>query len=219
MDIKSYFPMWNELTASQQQEFSDRAVYREIKKGTVVHNGKEECSGILLLKSGQLRAYIMSDEGREVTLYRLFELDVCVFSAPCIMPGVQFDMTIAAEKDTAMWIIPPDVYRGVLKESAALANYTNEIMTSRLSEIIWLLEKIMWKSVDKRVADFLIEEAVLEGTKMLKITHENIANHLGTAREVVTRMLRYFQNEGLVRLTRGTIELVDEKGLERLAKK
>lgn len=219
MDIKSYFPMWNELTASHQQEFSDRAVYREIKKGTVVHNGKEECSGILLLKSGQLRAYIMSDEGREVTLYRLFELDVCVFSAPCIMPGVQFDMTIAAEKDTAMWIIPPDVYRGVLKESAALANYTNEIMTSRLSEIIWLLEKIMWKSVDKRVADFLIEEAVLEGTKKLKITHENIANHLGTAREVVTRMLRYFQNEGLVRLTRGTIELVDEKGLERLAKK
>ena len=74
----------------------------------------------------------------------------------------------------------------------------------------------MWKSFDKRLASFLLEESVLEGTDALKMTHETIGNHLGTAREVVTRMLRYFQNEGMVRLTRGTVELTDKKKLKEL---
>ena len=74
----------------------------------------------------------------------------------------------------------------------------------------------MWKSFDKRLAAFLLEESVLEGTSQLKITHEKIANHMGTAREVVTRMLRYFQGEGMVRLTRGTVEILDEKALAKL---
>jgi CRP/FNR family transcriptional regulator len=81
---------------------------------------------------------------------------------------------------------------------------------------MWLMEQIMWKSFDKRLAKFLLEEMVLEGTPSLKITHERIANHLGTAREVVTRMLRYFQSEGMVRLTRGTVDITDEKKLQRL---
>ena len=75
----------------------------------------------------------------------------------------------------------------------------------------------MWKSFDKRLADFLLEEIVLENSNLLKITHEKIANHLGTAREVVTRMLRYFQSENLVKLTRGAVEVIDSKGLRRLA--
>jgi len=83
---------------------------------------------------------------------------------------------------------------------------------------MWLMEQIMWRSFDKRLAAFLLEESALEDTRELKITHEKIANHMGTAREVVTRMLRYFQNEGLVKLTRGTVELTDTKGLRALDK-
>ena len=78
------------------------------------------------------------------------------------------------------------------------------------------MDQIMWKSFDKRLAAFLLEESAIENTKLLKVTHEKIANHMGTAREVVTRMLRYFQSEGLVKLTRGTIEMTDEAGLEAL---
>ena len=89
-------------------------------------------------------------------------------------------------------------------------------MASRFSEVMWLIEQIMWKSFDKRLAAFLLEESTLENTTVLKITHEKIANHMGTAREVVTRMLKYFQNEGLVKLTRGAVELADEKGLRAL---
>ena len=89
-------------------------------------------------------------------------------------------------------------------------------MASRFSEVMWLVEQIMWKSMDRRVAAFLLEEASVEGTKQLTITHETIANHLGTHREVVTRMLRYFQSEGMVQLSRGRVELLDEAKLKAL---
>ena len=97
-----------------------------------------------------------------------------------------------------------------------MANYMNQIMAGRLSEVMWLMEQIMWKSFDKRLAAFLLEESKVEDSLVLKITHEKIANHLGTAREVVTRMLRYFQNEDMIRLTRGTVEIIDRKRLEEL---
>ena len=104
-----------------------------------------------------------------------------------------------------------------MEESAVVANYANQLISSRFSEVMWLMEQIMWKSFDKRLASFLLEESALENTPSLKITHEKIANHMGTAREVVTRMLRYFQGEGMVKLTRGTVELVDKKKLRALS--
>ena len=173
-------------------------------------------TGLLLVKSGQLRTYILSDEGREITLYRLFDMDMCLLSASCIMRSIQFEVTIEAEKDTDLWIIPAEIYKGIMKESAPVANYTNELMATRFSDVMWLIEQIMWKSLDKRVASFLLEETSIEGTNELKITHETIANHLGSHREVITRMLRYFQGEGLVRLSRGKITILDSKGLETL---
>lgn len=217
MSISSYFPIWSKLTEVQQKQLTAASFDKEFAKGTMVHKGSLDCTGILLICSGQLRAYILSEEGREVTLYRLFEQDLCLFSAPCMMKSIQFDIMIEAEKDTRVWVIPPDIYRRVMEESAPLAVYTNEIMASRFSEVMWLIEQIMWKSLDKRVAGFLLEESALEGTKQLKITHEAIANHLGTHREVVTRMLKYFQSEGMVKVTRGTVEVLDEEGLGQLS--
>ena len=141
---------------------------------------------------------------------------MCLFSASCIMRSIQFEIIIEAEKDTELWIIPADVYKNIMNESAPAANYTNELMASRFSDVMWLIEQIMWKSLDKRVAAFLLEEAAIEGTYELKITHETIANHLGSHREVITRMLRYFQNEGMVRLSRGMVAVLDEKKLRAL---
>ena len=216
MEFQSCFPVWDQLSADQQSRILDSLVFREIKKGTVIHNGNADCTGLLLVKSGQLRAYILSDEGREITIYRLFDQDICLFSASCMLRSAQFDITIEAEKDTGLWVIPAETYRSIMERSAPLSNYTNEIMAARFSEVMWLVEQIMWKSMDKRVAAFLLEESAIEGTDRLSITHETIANHLGTHREVVTRMLRYFQGEGMVKLSRGVIELLDEQKLTAL---
>lgn len=218
MEFSAYFPMWDKLTPAQQKRLADSITPQTAPKGTIVHNGSLDCVGLLLIQSGQLRSYILSDEGREVTLYRLFDRDLCLFSASCMMPSIQFDLVIEAEKETHYWLIPTDVYKSIMEQSAPLANYTNEIMASRFSEVMWLIEQIMWKSLDKRVASFLLEEAAIEGTNLLKLTHETIANHLGTHREVISRMLKYFQNEGMVRLTRGTVEIIAEDKLQELQK-
>ena len=216
MTFQDYFPVWNKLNPDQQSRILGSLMTRNVKKGTILHNGSMDCTGLLLIKAGQLRAYILSDEGREITIYRLFDMDMCLFSASCIMRSIQFEVTIEAEKDTELWVIPAETYGSIMKESAPVANYTNELMASRFSDVMWLMEQIMWKSLDKRVAAFLLEESAIEGTNELKITHEMIANHLGSHREVITRMLRYFQSEGMVKLSRGTVEIVDESRLRRL---
>ena len=217
MEFKDYFPIWNKLTKAQQDHLGGSVTFQKVKKGTVIHNGSMECTGVFLVKSGQLRAYSLSNEGREVTLYRLFDMDLCILSAPCIMRSIQFDVTVETEKDTELWLIPPYAYKTIMEESAALANFTNEIMATRFSDVMWLMEQIMWRSMDKRLAAFLLEESAIEDTDKLKLTHEIIANHLGTHREVVTRMLRYFQSEGMIRLTRGTVDIKDRKRLNALA--
>lgn len=216
MEFSDQFPIWNKLTPAQQEWISNNLISRTIKKGAVIHDGSDDCAGLLFIKSGQLRAYILSEEGREITIYRLFDMDLCLFSASCVMRSIQFEVTIQAEKDTDLWIIPAESYKQIMEESVSVANYTNEIMASRFSEVMWLMEQIIWKSMDKRVAAFLLEESVIEGTSLLKITHETIARHLGTHREVITRMLRYFQSEGAVSLSRGMVKITDKKKLERL---
>ena len=217
MEFSQYFPIWNKLTREQQQRLSDVTELQQIKKGTVIHDGSPECKGMVLVKSGQLRAYLLSDEGREITICRFFEMDICLFSASCVMPNMMFDVFIEAEKDTEIFVIPACLYQNLMDESLPLSTYSRDLITNHFSEVMWLMEQIMWRSFDKRLAGFLVEEARIEETDSLKITHEKIAAHMGTAREVVTRMLRWFQSEGMVKLTRGTVELTDKKALQKLA--
>lgn len=217
MSFSSFFPVWERLTPQQQATLSGSMFSRRVRRGDVIHQGDADCTGLLLVKSGQLRAFMLSEDGREITLYRLFERDLCLFSASCMMRSIQFDITIQAEKDAELWVIPAETYRQVMEESAPLSNFTNEVMAARFSDVMWLIEQVLWKSFDGRLAAFLLEESAIEGTRTLKITHELIGNHMGNPREVVTRMLRYFQGEGLVRLSRGTVEIVDEIALRGLA--
>ena len=216
MEFSEYLPIWDKLTPQQQERIAGVIEYRKVKKGTQIHDSSAECLGLVMVRSGQLRAYILSEDGREITISRLFEYDVTLLSASCVMPDMQFNVMIEVEKDSEFWSIPACLFKNLADESLAVSNYSRSLLSSNFSELMWLMEQIMWKSVDKRLAAFLLEESRLEESASLKITHEKIANHMGTAREVVTRMLRYFQNEGMVKLTRGTIEILDYKKLEKL---
>ncbi len=216
-DFASYFAVWDQLTPSQQEHLLQTTVFQQVKKGTILHGGQEDCLGLILVCRGQLRAYLLSEEGREVTICRFFDRDVCLFTAACVLPNMMFDIFIEAEKDTALWVVPACLFQNLSQESLPIANYSRDLITHHFSQLMWLMEQIMWKSFDKRLAKFLVEESAVENTHALKITHEKIANHMGTAREVVTRMLRYFQEEGMLHLTRGTVELLDLPRLKRLA--
>lgn len=215
MGLANYFPIWDKLTPQQQEQIAAVSDLHHVKSGTILHDGSPDCLGMLLVQKGQLRAYILSEEGREITISRFFEMDICLFSASCVIPNMMFDIFIEAEKDSEVWVIPACLYQNLMDESLILSNYSHQLITSHFTDVMWLMEQIMWKSFDKRLAAFLLEEAALEGTNVLKTTHEKIANHLGTAREVVTRMLRYFQGENLVKLTRGTVEITDPDHLRK----
>ena len=217
MEFAAYFPIWNKLTNDQQQRIMEVLEFHKVEKGTHIHDSSADCLGLVVLKSGQLRTYILSEEGREISISRLFEYDVSLLSASCVMPDLQLNVMIEAEKDSEFWSVPACLFKNLMEESAAVSGFANSLMGSNFSELMWLMEQIMWRSFDKRLAAFLVEETQVEGSASLKITHEKIANHMGTAREVVTRMLRYFQTEGMVKLTRGTVEITDEKKLIALA--
>ena len=216
MEFANYLPFWNKLTEEQQNRICEVIEFRKEKTGVHIHDSSAECLGLVAVRSGQLRAYILSEDGREITLSRMFEYDVSLLSASCVMPDIQMNVMIEVEKEAEFWSIPACLFKNLMDESLAVSGYARSLIGSNFSELMWLMEQIMWKSFDKRLAEFLLEESRLEESGSLKITHEKIANHLGTAREVVTRMLRYFQNEGMVKLTRGTIELTDEAKLEAL---
>ena len=205
IELNQFFPVWDKLSPEQKRELEHAASPRTAAAGELIHGAGAECVGLLAIRSGRLRAYMLS------------ERDICLFSASCMVKSLQFDICIEAETDSDFLVISPEIYRSLMDRSAPLANYTNEIMASRFSEVMWLVEQVLWKSFDRRLASFLIEEAALSGGDALSLTHERIAAHLGTAREVVTRMLRYFQSEGLVSLARGEVRILDRKALSRLA--
>lgn len=216
MDFAEYLPVWKNLTPQQQQRISDVIEFRKIPAGTRIHDSSSDCLGLIIVRSGQLRAYILSEDGREITISRLLGYDVSLLSASCVMPDMQFNIMIEAEKDTEFWSIPACLFKNLVEESLVVSNYARTLLSSNYSELMWLMEQIMWKSMDKRLAAFLLEEAQLEESGQIAITHEKIANHLGTAREVVTRMLRYFQSEGMVKLTRGVITITNLQKLKAL---
>ena len=218
MNYSQYFPIWNRLTQQQQEHILSASEFRKVKAGTILHDGSPECMGLILVCCGQLRAYMLSDEGREITICRFFDMDICLFSASCVMPDMQFDILISAEKDCELWIIPACLYKNLMEESLAVATYSYQLISNHFSELTWLMEQVMWKKFDERLARFLIEESRLENSNSIMMTHDKIANHMGTAREVVTRMLRYFQSEGMINVTRGTVEILNPHKLEQLCK-
>lgn len=189
---------------------------RFFEKGTVIHRGREDCAGLFIIRSGYARAYLVSEEGKEITLFRVTEGECCMFTAACLMQNIDFDVIVEAGSDMEAYILPARLYSELSGRHVAVADFTNELMARRFSDVMWVMEQIVFMSFDKRLATFLLEQAEVDGTAKLRITHEQIAQHIGTAREVVSRMLKYFAGEGLVRLSRGIIELTGRDKLKRL---
>ena len=142
MELKEFFPFWKTLTPDQQARMTASARAYTAKKGEVLHRGQADCLGLVCVQSGVLRAYTISDEGREITLYRLYQRDVCLFSASCAMRAVDFDIFIEADQESLLWIIPPEVYRQLMEQSAPAANFTNELMAGHFSDVMWLLDQV-----------------------------------------------------------------------------
>lgn len=217
MNYKEYLSFWNKLNKEEKVLLENNITKKTYKNGHIIYHDSKDCLGLIIVIKGKIRAFIENEDGRQITLYRLYEYDMCLFSAACIMKSIEFEINLEIEEDTEVYIIPAIYYHKLMENSVTISNYTSELMTDRFNNVMWVLNQILYKKLDTRLAAFLIEECNLENTKELTLTHEKIANNLGTAREVVSRMLKYFEGENLIKITRGKIEILNYAKLNEIA--
>ncbi|MBB5336624.1 Crp/Fnr family transcriptional regulator [Pectinatus brassicae] len=214
--LKSHIDCWDKLSSGQQQTLIDSSRIVHYSSNDFIHASGSECMGILFVKSGSLRIYINSVDGREVTLYRLNKNDLCLLAATCVLQSITFDIYIDSITDSDILIIAPAAFAQVMKENIYLEAFAYKEATERFADAMWTLQQILFMSFDKRLALFLLSESKNTTSDTLHMTHEQIAKLMGSAREVVSRMLKYFSTEGLVHLSRGQIKIIDKSGLNKL---
>lgn len=214
--IPKILTFWDKLNENQKNFLLDNTIPVQYPKGAVVHGGASDCIGVFLVKTGELRVYILSEEGKDITLFRLRDGDICILSASCILQNITFDVHIDAEKDCDMLLIDSNHYKQLCSQNIYAENFTQKCVIDRFSDVMWAMEQILFMSFDKRLAIFLSDEIVRNHSDLIELTHEQIAKYVGSAREVVSRMLKYFAEEGIVELSRGGVRVVDRKKLKEL---
>ena len=212
------FPFWNIMSENDKETFMRSSYEITIPAGTNIHNGNE-CTGVILIKSGSLRLYLLSEEGKEITLYRLFPGDMCILSASCVLSSITFDVFVDSEENSECVVVGGCAYEDLSKRMPEAKIFALESAAESFSEIMWVMQQILFMSMDKRLAIFLLDEAAKTGSDTIKLTHEQIAKYIGSAREVVSRMLKYFSTEGLVSVSRSEgIKLINKQRLREITR-
>ena len=214
--VSEVFPFWENLSDVEKEHILANAQHRQYKAGDIIHDGQHECTGVLGVIRGRLRSFLLSDTGKEITLFRLIEDDTCMLSASCMIKNISFDVHVSAELDTELILIPTAIYSQLAKENQAVEGFMNSIVTQRFSEAMWVFEQLLFMKTDQRLAAFLLDQSSLDDSDTITLTHEQIAAHMGTAREVVSRTLKYLAGEGWISVSRKGIQILDSKALMEL---
>ena len=209
------FPFWKNLCEEDKLYICDNTVALSYPKGVQIHNGNE-CSGVILVRSGSLRVYIMSQEGKDITLYRLHAGDMCMLSASCVLQTVTFDVFVDAEENSECYVLSGSAFKNISDQNPNIKIFALETAVSRFSDVMWVMQQILFMSLDKRLAIFLLDESLRLKTDYIELTHEQIARYIGSAREVVSRMLKYFANENIVEVSRKGVKILDKSKLRNL---
>ncbi len=214
--ITESLPFWGKLSERERNLLLNYTTQHEYQRGESILSSTFECIGLLLIQSGTIRVYILSEEGKEVTLYRLSKGDICVMSASCILKSITFDVCIEAESDCRVIQLASSALSLLSSDNIYVECFIYKLAAERFSDVMWTMQDILFTSFDKRLAAFLLDETAKNHSDSLKMTHEQIAKYMGSAREVVSRMLKYFTNEGYVTLSRGGIRIDDKESLTAL---
>lgn len=210
------FPFWNKLTDDERDRLINESIEVVYNKGDSIHHSDMECKGIIVVLSGRLRIYMLSEEGREVTLFYIYAGDSCVLSASCLLETIEFEIIIEPVDDVRSIIIPTAVVHPIMENNLHMELYMYKKATERFSDVMWTIQQILFMGADKRVAIFLWDEMLRQKQQVLKITHDEIAKNIGSAREVVTKILKYFVRDGIIIMSRGKIKIVNKTKLQKL---
>ena len=211
---KEIFSFWSKISDTDKEFICNNSVALTYPRGTLIHDG-DECSGVIFVRSGCIRVYMMSDEGKEITLYRLHSGEVCMLAASCVIRAITFDLGIDAEEDSECYIINPSAFLKISEENPDIKIFMLETAVGRFSDVMWVMQQILFMSMDKRLAIFLWDESARISDDTICLTHEQIARYIGSAREVVSRMLKYFASEGIVELSRKGVRIIDKHKLKK----
>ncbi len=210
------FPFWSALTDAEQTRLCDSTTRASYPAGGVVHESGT-CAGLTVVKTGSIRVSLISEEGREVTLYRLHAGDFCLLSASCVIEAITFDVHFTAEEDSECFVLSAAAFSEAGRAHPEVEIFALNKTVERFSDVMWVLQQILFLSLDARLAVFLTDERARLGTDTLHLTHEDIARNIGSAREAVSRLLKYFESEGIVALSRSQVRITDPAALKRLA--
>lgn len=213
---ETYFPFWKDLSPADRELLCAHSTAEHFESEQAVHDNMG-CSGLFIVKSGRLRLYMLSEEGKEITLYRLMPGDICMLSASCVLQSITFDVFIDAELPSDCFRINAGVFGEVSDRVPAVKIFALETAVSRFADVMWIMQQIVFMSMDKRLAIFLLDEMSTNGTDTITLTHEQIARHMGTAREVVSRVLKIMAADGVVEVARKGIRVLDKKKLRSIA--
>ena len=214
--FKEHFPFWSEMPEADKDYICENTLALSFPKGANIHDGSG-CSGVILVRKGCLRLYIMSEDGKDITLYRLHSGDLCVLSASCVLQNITFDVFVDAEENSECYIISGPAFASLAENNTQIKLFTLETALGRFSDVVWVMQQILFMSMDKRLAIFLLDEINRTGADTVTLTHEQIAKYMGSAREVVSRMLKYFSNEGIVEVSRKGVKILNKKRLRELS--
>lgn len=214
----SVFPFWDKLSDTDKETFIRSSYPVHFEKGTNIHDGNE-CTGIILVRTGTLRLYILSDEGKEITLYRIYPGEMCMLSASCVLDAITFDVFVDSDEDSDCVVVGGCAYEDLSRRLPEVKIFALEGALARFSDVMWVMQQILFMSMDKRLAIFLLDEAAKTGSDTVKLTHAEIAKYMGSAREVISRMIKYFSGEGIVSASRQDgIKILDKKRLRELSR-
>ena len=209
-------PFWENLSQEQRQLARQGSRIVSYKKGELIHSCTGECLGLISVQSGKLRACMTSEDGREITLYRLFPGDACVLAASCVIRQITFDVELAADVETVLLVLNAHTFQQLSKQNIYVECNLYKLATERFSDVMWSMQQLLFISFDKRLAQHLWEESE-HGAKPIHATHEQLARDTGAVRETVTRMLKSFAEDGMVQLGRGTVTITDREKVKKLA--
>ena len=209
-------PFWENLTEKEKDLVAQSAVIKTYEKGEIIHSSDDLCLGAINIISGEVRTFMMSDEGREITLFKIGEGETCVLSAACVMDAISFEVQMIAEDKCEILIITAAVLSKLSESNIYVKCFMYETATERFSDVMWAMQQLLFLRIDQRIASFLIDESVKNKSDEIQMTHEQIAVHINSAREVVARMLKRFESEKIVELGRGKITITDKESLKRL---
>lgn len=213
IDFATIFPFWDDLSDSQKMRFNRSWRMELVSKNRQIYRLSDGCRGLMIIRKGCLRVYMISDEGRDVTLYRLFSGDMCVLSAACLMREIDFDVLIEATEDTECVTIPSADLQQIMKENLLFENYIYKKTTERFSDIMWTMQQILFKKIDQRIARYLWDEMVRQNSTVIFTTHDDIARDIGSVREIVTKVLRQMAQNQIIKNGYGKIEILDKDKL------